>query len=240
MSVKDEQRTKWIDEMVVELRLRDVRGSAIGDAVAAVEGHCAESGESAREAFGDPREYARSLAVPPSQLGSTTPTEWARVLAPVLAGVVGLGLATSVAPAARRGTGVQVTWGDLLSLVALLAFVALTMRVLRAVLQHRVGGALYLGGAVTVLSVLPLLVRAPAASLPLWLAAVITVVLLAWSVVGLARGSREWADPVVDPMTGADRYQATPHPALARLAPLASWAFVIAAVVLGALAWSTA
>lgn len=52
---------RWRDELVLTLRLRDVSGAQIGDAVAHVESYCAESGETAHEAFGDAREYARSL-----------------------------------------------------------------------------------------------------------------------------------------------------------------------------------
>lgn len=56
MNAKQLTDKQWLDEMIIELRLRNVRGPAIGDAVAAVETHCAESGESATEAFGHPRE----------------------------------------------------------------------------------------------------------------------------------------------------------------------------------------
>jgi len=52
----------WRDAFVVELRLRDVRGDAIGDALAEVDAHCADSGQDAMTAFGDPAGYARGLA----------------------------------------------------------------------------------------------------------------------------------------------------------------------------------
>lgn len=51
----------WLEAFVLEQRLRGVPGDRIGDALAVVESHVAESGEGAREAFGDPKEYARSL-----------------------------------------------------------------------------------------------------------------------------------------------------------------------------------
>lgn len=54
----------WIDLFVVELRLRRVSGSAIGDAVASVRELLADSGQSAEEAFGPAREYAASLDLP--------------------------------------------------------------------------------------------------------------------------------------------------------------------------------
>lgn len=54
----------WIDDFTLALRLRAVRGDAIGDAVAVVREHLADSGETATEAFGDPRSYAAQLELP--------------------------------------------------------------------------------------------------------------------------------------------------------------------------------
>jgi len=62
---------KWLDELAVELRLRDVPGSAIGDALASVKEFLADSGQSPDEAFGSPREYAADLNLPP--ISSATP-----------------------------------------------------------------------------------------------------------------------------------------------------------------------
>lgn len=62
------QAKKWLDEFVVELRLHNVPGAAIGDAVATVQAHCSDSGENAQAAFGDAREYARSLELAPRPL----------------------------------------------------------------------------------------------------------------------------------------------------------------------------
>lgn len=55
---------KWFDEFIVELRLRDVLGSAIGDAVASARELLADSGQSATESFGSARAYAASLDLP--------------------------------------------------------------------------------------------------------------------------------------------------------------------------------
>ncbi|HXD29335.1 MAG TPA: hypothetical protein VN621_11330 [Arthrobacter sp.] len=54
----------WIDELTLALRMRNVRGDAIGDAVAVVRGHLADSGENAGDAFGDPHTYAAELDLP--------------------------------------------------------------------------------------------------------------------------------------------------------------------------------
>lgn len=55
-------RKKWLDELAMELRLKDFSGAAIGDALASVEEFLADSGQSPVEAFGAPRNYAEELA----------------------------------------------------------------------------------------------------------------------------------------------------------------------------------
>ncbi|WP_152192789.1 hypothetical protein [Georgenia satyanarayanai] len=63
--VKEHQQ--WCDDLVLELRLRDVPGPMIGDRLGEVEAHCAETGESPAEAFGDATQYARQLESGPPQ-----------------------------------------------------------------------------------------------------------------------------------------------------------------------------
>lgn len=55
---------KWFDELTLELRMRDVFGHAIGDAVASARELLIDSGQSAEEAFGPARAYAASLDLP--------------------------------------------------------------------------------------------------------------------------------------------------------------------------------
>ena len=52
---------KWIDTLILELRLRDVSGARIGDTIASVKEFLTDSGEEAQLAFGTPAEYAQSL-----------------------------------------------------------------------------------------------------------------------------------------------------------------------------------
>jgi hypothetical protein len=52
---------QWCEDFVVELRLRGVPGPEIGERLAEVEGHCAETGETPQQAFGDPTGYARRI-----------------------------------------------------------------------------------------------------------------------------------------------------------------------------------
>ena len=52
---------KWLDDLTLELRLKDVSGRSIGDSLATVQEFLADSGQSPEEAFGTPREYAAEL-----------------------------------------------------------------------------------------------------------------------------------------------------------------------------------
>jgi len=52
----------WCEDLLLALRVRDVPGTCIGEVLAEVQSHVAETGESPREAFGTPREYADQVA----------------------------------------------------------------------------------------------------------------------------------------------------------------------------------
>lgn len=56
----------WRQALLLELRMRDIPGTRIGEIMAEVDSHCADSGEDPRDAFGDPLAYARSFEVPQS------------------------------------------------------------------------------------------------------------------------------------------------------------------------------
>jgi hypothetical protein len=106
---------RWADDFILELRMLDVPGRSIGDALVEVGSYCAESGESAQEAFGDPVTYARNLDLPNvpltrAGLGSILP--W--VLQPI-----GLLLLTGAASTLRTGDQVEITTG-LIAVTALL------------------------------------------------------------------------------------------------------------------------
>ena len=60
-TTKTAPHKKWLDQLTLELRLNDVSGKSIGDALATVEEFLADSGQSPEEAFGTPREYAERL-----------------------------------------------------------------------------------------------------------------------------------------------------------------------------------
>lgn len=52
----------WCDDLLLRLRMRDVPGARIGEVLAEVQSHVAETGEHPREAFGAPKEYADQVA----------------------------------------------------------------------------------------------------------------------------------------------------------------------------------
>jgi hypothetical protein len=53
---------EWRDSFTAQTRLRGLPGSVIGEALAEIDAHCADSGQSPAEAFGDPVDYAAALA----------------------------------------------------------------------------------------------------------------------------------------------------------------------------------
>ncbi|MCC2314345.1 hypothetical protein [Cellulomonas xiejunii] len=79
----------WRDAFVMELRLHDVPGPSIGEALGEVEAYCADAGEDALSAFGDPAAYARSLAQVLPTRRRTTVRDGAAVVAQT-AGVMGV------------------------------------------------------------------------------------------------------------------------------------------------------
>lgn len=231
----DRRTRSWLDDLTIELRLRKVRGEAIGDAVTSVESHLAESGESATEAFGTPREYAESLEFTPDQYTQSSARSWASALAPVVTGLLGMTLAVEAAPALRDGHDVEVTWGRLGALAALALVVFAVVRLLGPILRQPITSSIAFGALVVAIGMMPVLFDATAFTMPVLVAAVLAAGLLAASVVTAYRLRRVPADPVTDPVTGGDRHRATGLAGLTRA--LTPWVFVLAAVAFGALGW---
>jgi hypothetical protein len=61
-STKKSTAQAWSDDLLLALRLRDVPGARIGEVLAEVQSHVAETGEDPRVAFGQPRAYADEVA----------------------------------------------------------------------------------------------------------------------------------------------------------------------------------
>lgn len=222
---------KWLAEMTLELRLRNVPGAAIGDALAAVEAHCADAGQSAAEAFGDPRQYARSLTLPTRQPTATLASR-VGLTVPIAAGLAGAFLAPPLVRALHAGAATAaVSWGQLLSLGLVGVLVWLALQLLRPLLENWLVGTVFFGGGVVALALLPRLVPATAFALRPWLLGLVCLALLTVSVVGQRAAARQWDDPIVDPRTPTRR----PAP----LGQATQWLFVLVALGLGLLELAT-
>lgn len=112
----------WREAFVTEQRLAGVPGDRIGDALATVDTHCAEAGESVHDAFGDPVAYARSLR-PAAARDRLRP----RTVLGIALGLVALVVLPRAVQAWAESGTVQVSSGDLVALLvlALLATVLL-------------------------------------------------------------------------------------------------------------------
>lgn len=172
----------WREDLVVELRLLSVPGRRIGDALATVEAHVADSGEDAAEAFGDARAYARELA----QVGGAAAR--GRGVSPVtvlgtLLGLTGMLISLRAFTAWLAGGPVRVTTGEVVGLVVvvLLACALFVTGTLRLLVERR---WLALGAPVLVMGSmvgLLLLLGEPLLQLPMPALAVAGVLLLVLS-----------------------------------------------------------
>ena len=143
----------WDREFILLLRLRGIDGVRIDQALAEVGAHCARSGHTPREAFGDPVGYASSLRV----LSPRT-TPWTKtVVLPVLGLVVGVNLALGAL--LKWTDGVAITLGLIASLVVFVVFVAMLVRWLTTVLRSRAAYLAWFGAGFALMVVPPLLFR---------------------------------------------------------------------------------
>lgn len=194
---------EWFDDFILALRLRDVRGAAIGDAVAVVRGHVADTGESAQEAFGEPRAHAGQLELPTVPgIGPMDP----QVMGPALS-LLGLLAFAPAVSALFAGTSMG------FSLPQLLLFLVPVAAVLGLPCYFNVGVRhLWVFAVVFVLAV----VAATASGFlspgrgqptlvswdPWWVTAISGVLLLAASARAIASALRTEPDGIVDPLGG--------------------------------------
>jgi hypothetical protein len=190
-----------------------VGGPTIGAALAEVDSHCVESGQSAEEAFGDPAAYARGLGLPGEDESSPRALLWSA--APILVQVLGMLLLLPSFAAWRTGALAQFSVGEFVNVGLLILLVAAAIRwidvLLRTVIR-RPFVAWAIGVAPLVLFVAsPLLFPTNALQVPPAGAIMLSVVLLVagtgWS---LAAQRADVTDIVVAPLATATPTRATP------------------------------
>ncbi|WP_336706327.1 hypothetical protein [Oerskovia sp. USHLN155] len=235
---------EWAEAFVIELRLLDVPGAALGAALAEVESHCAESGEPAAEAFGDPVAYARSLDLPVEPDGRW---EVVKVLGPTSAQFLGLlllgwgGSAVVLARRAGEVPSVDVTAGMLATIAvfgaAILLFYRFSSTVLRRGLERPVASFFALVGCMAVLVAVPVLLDGVLVTLPASPVAVAGGLALTvgtvWGAVQARRGTLD--DPIVSPLPGEP--QEAPARGSRLLSATVTWVVPAFALASLALTW---
>jgi hypothetical protein len=199
--------------MLLELRMLGVAGPRIGAALAEVDSHCAESGQTAEDAFGDPAAYARHLELPAED--DVSPRALIRSAVPSLVQVLGMLLALPSFAAWRNDTAVEITAGSLASLGLLLLLLAAAVRwvdpALRTVVRHP--GAAWAAGMVPLVLFVGAQLLLPAVALrapATWatgLAAVLLVTGTAW---GAAWQRTVQTDAVVAPLAASSSRPGVP------------------------------
>ena len=132
---RDTENEKWLEGLTIELRLLDVNGTRIGDAVATVREFLADSGALAEESFGSARHYAAELGLPAT--ADAAKGVWGAALRSGL-GLLGLMAVTETVVPLTHQTDVTVGLGVLLITIAVLAIIAFLPRLLPTIIVRLV------------------------------------------------------------------------------------------------------
>ncbi|MCU1519341.1 MAG: hypothetical protein JWQ75_4062 [Pseudarthrobacter sp.] len=202
---------KWFDELILELRLRQVHGDAIGDTVASARELLDDTGQRADEAFGPARDYAAALELP-----AAPPYDWVRgALWPGLLGLLAFLLFNQAVVAWVRSELLLVSPAQLAFAATPVVLIACLPLYLTAAVR-RTWLLVVLVAVCAVAGVLSAVVT-PTAEADAWLAinplpwlivsAVAMVVLSIMNTIRSRRpGSRE---EITDPRSGAERSNGT-------------------------------
>jgi hypothetical protein len=193
---------EWRDGFLTQARLLEVPGPAIGEALAEVEAHCADSGQQPDEAFGPPDRYARELAqgLRVRSRGASR----ARDVSLAASALAGIFLLLAAADGVSAHRAAPVTTGDLASVLLGAAAVLLVVefglatraRSSRAMLAASLAGGFFVAIAPRLLWRQPLFQLPVPVALPLGL----VLLLAAWWSLG-------WKpDRVLDPRTGREPF----------------------------------
>lgn len=232
---------EWAEAMLLGLRLLGVDGARIGAALAEVDSHCVESGQSAQDAFGDPVAYARSLGLPATD--DASPRALLSATLPIATQVIAMFLLLWSFTDWREGRPLEITTGHLAVAAIVLVQMAAVVRwpdpALRTIVRRPVLAWISLmAGIAAVVGVYALLTtvvwRLPA--VPAMVAG--AVVLVAGVVADLVRqrSTHPADDPVVAPLAPAAGTASSQ--ALARtLGRAVTWQVPMATAALLATTW---
>ena len=129
------ENAAWLEKFTIELRLLDVSGGDIGDAVASAREFLTDAGTRAEESFGDAQRYAAELDLPALPRSKNSHVE---VLVTSGIGVIGLVvLGQAVFPLAGGNDDLGVKVWMLVSLVAMVILLALVPRIVPVLMRAR-------------------------------------------------------------------------------------------------------
>lgn len=224
----------WVEQFVLEQRLLGVPGTRIGDSLALVESHVAESGESAQAAFGNPQAYAREDAPEqPEHTSDHIDHGWGFGIALGLAGM--LLTVFSAQAGFSDESALQVTVGHLVVIAIVAGSAALLFRAPRTLLRllahfpmrSWIGWMVLLAAMVGALFLLP----HPVGEIGILGAMVVGAILLTVGLIFQLRayiGGRVQEDPIVGPGE---------QPARSRASLVTALIFPLATIVMIGFSW---
>lgn len=228
--MKTSQDQKWLESLTLELRIHNISGAQIGDALATVKEHLTDSGESAQVAFGSPAEYATHIATSSNaQKVSLKGT----ITRSVLGLVAFLAFTQATGPWAAGEPlllgGAQLAWLAL-PLAAALSVPYLYDKLLRNfwVFAALIGVAVF-GGVFAAIS-------APRTSTDAWLSIdllpvllVTAAIMISASILDTIANAKDGDDSIIDPLSSPEAAQKKLR--ISRFSDrLVSWMFPISAV----------
>jgi hypothetical protein len=192
----------WLDELTVELRLRDVSGRDIGDAVASAREFLTDTGTPAEDAFGPAREYADALALEPVPDASA---ELRRSVVGGLAGLLGFFAVVFATPDALRREDLFLSVGTLVLAATAVILLLAAPVYLKHIVRSRVWKVLLV--VVVIFAVQIFAAAAFGAVAVAWVPALPVVLVGGVLLVGAALWAQfrtPLADPVREPMASAN------------------------------------
>jgi len=126
----------WAEAFILELRLLEVDGPHIGAALSEVESHCAESGEDAMEAFGDPAAYVRCLRLP--AVDSKPARTVLRALVPFAVQMMGMTLINWSFEDWLPGRPMDITAGHLVNVAVTFLAIGLLIRLIDPLMRRAI------------------------------------------------------------------------------------------------------